>query len=368
MRLKIILHMGQAKTGTTSLQRSLRAAAGSLREQGVFYPQLGNGYVAHHLLLGICGAADRLPKWDLDNMGGLEGTIKTAQRAWDTVRKEIDEQRPEIMVLSSEYLLGKPKADAKERLRDQLSELSDDITPVIYVRHPVEHFRSLFQQFVKHVDGPFPPVRLDLRSAILETEAAFGRTVELATFDRSVLHQGDIAKDFATRFLAGRVDPSILPSMNDNVSLSAEALALIVRLRAKAGGTYEAARSVSRLVARIQELDRNDPPAKPMDLLPEVAEAALRAATGHRWLAETRQLHIPRLEIEKIDGAPPPDWMMTAPPTALFNHDPERLERLQRALDQRLSKTAQPRNDSAAAAPRFQDFLLRFLLGKLGSR
>lgn len=357
--MKIVLHMGQAKTGTTSLQESFHAAAVQLRRQGVLYPTFGEGFVSHHLLLGLCGSVDHLPPWTLDRLGGAESAVATARRAWDGMLREIRENRPEVLVLSSEYLLFRTGTAAKAPLADLLGTLSDDITPVIYVRHPVDLFRSLMQQFLKHRDGPFPPREGNLRQQILATEAAFGKRPELVAFDRKVLHQGDIVRDFATRFLAPQVDPAGLPSLNDNVSLSAEALVLLARLRDRAGGTYEAARQASGQIKVLHRLDRSDPPERPMTLLPEVAEAALRCATGHRWLAETGLLQIPGLDIDRIDGAPAPEWMTTAPATALFGHDPDRLERLSRAMDRHLAKTATPTGANR---------VLRFLLGRLSAR
>jgi hypothetical protein len=278
-----------------------------------------------------------------------------AGRVWDAVCAEVRRQRPEVLVLSSEYLLYGTEASHKVRLAKLLRELSDDIVPVIYVRHPVELYRSLLQQFLKHRDGPYPPKTEPLKPQILATEAAFGRRPELVAFDRSVLHQGDIVWDFATRFLAGQVDPASLPSLNENVGLSAEALILLVRLRAGAGARHGTAHRAAGLVRTLRALDQGDPPEKSMSLLPEVAEAALRSAIGYRWLSETGQLHIPRLDIDQIDGAAPPPWMETAQAETLFFHDPERLERLGRAMDRQLTNAARPSG---------RDRVLRFLLGK----
>ena len=57
--MKILLHMGQGKTGTTALQQSLHTAADTLRERGVCYPRFGAGAIAHHLLMPLCGAGPK---------------------------------------------------------------------------------------------------------------------------------------------------------------------------------------------------------------------------------------------------------------------------------------------------------------------
>ncbi len=366
--MKIIVHLGQGKTGTTALQESLHAAATELRANKVLYPQFGHGFVAHHLLLPLCGDPNRLPPWNLETLGGPEAAAEAAQVAWHKTREDIRRNPPELLVLSSEYLFRTAET-VKARLFSHLSELSSDITPVIYVRHPVDHCRARLQQLLKHSNRHFRPVHEDLRQLIHGTDAVFGRSTELVAFARNELYGNDIVFDFATRFLAPWVQAANLKSLNANVGLSAEALVLLAHLRAEAGGSYEASRHVERLIPQLEALDRSDPPTHPFTLLPEVAEAALRSATSHRWLVETGKLHIPGLDVEKIDGAAPPDWMRSAPPESLFLHDPERLDRLRRSIE-RQQYTARSMTGPSAASKRgsgLGDRLLRFLHRKLDS-
>ncbi|MBL9050867.1 MAG: hypothetical protein JNK19_12220 [Tabrizicola sp.] len=316
----------------------------------------------------LCGAADRLPPWQLESLGGAEGAVVAARRAWAATCEDIRRNRPELLVLSCEHIVLQTNGIQKARLAELLSPLSSDVTPVIYVRHPVDHYRSRLQQSIKHRDRHFPPVGLKLPEAIHDSEAAFGRSPELVAFDRKVMYGGDVVYDFATRFLAPWVNPADLPSLNSNVGLSAEALVLLIRLRAEAGGTYEASRRVARLIPVLERLDMSDPPSQPLTLLPEVAEAALRCSVGYRWLAETGRLRIPGLDLDKIDGAPVPDWMKAAPPESLFFHDPQRLDRLRSALEKRQSDSGSGtplRNSSVVPMPSPVNRLSRYILRKL---
>jgi len=394
--MKIIVHMGQHKTGTSALQKSLNASFEMLRARKVLYPQFGRGFDAHHLLVALIGKPNLLPSWTRDKLGGAESAIEAAKVAWATACVELRRSRPELMVLSSEYLIHETDGMAKASLSAVLAKLSDDVTPVVYVRHPVDHYRARLQQRLKTNSQILPPLNRDVKGSLLDTEAAFGRAPELVAFDRKGLHGGDIVEDFATRFLDPWVKADDLPRFKTNVGLSAEALVLMIRLRAEGGDTYETSRRVARLIPRLEALDQSDPPAQTLTLLPEVAEAALRGATGHRWLAETGRLQIPGLDVDKIDGTLPPDWMNTAPPESLFFHDPERLKRLQASIEHFLSEPApgkQPKKPAqkpaepqalrtplkaptppkptpkplATPAPRIRDLLLRFLLRKLAS-
>ena len=368
--MKILLHIGQIKTGTTALQQSLDAASEIMLARKVLYPRFGGNAIAHHLLLPLCGDPANLPPWSLENLGGPEAAIQKARTAWANLCNEVRQRDPDVLVLSSEMLLGQTDGAEKARLADYMSGLSDDITPILYIRHPVEHYRSRLQEWLKTESSPLPPTRLALREAILDTEAAFSRPPALVAFDRSTLLGGDIVQDFATRFLAPWVEAADLPPRQANAGLSAEALVLMVRMRAEGGNTPETARRVTRQIGHLAEIDRSDPPTMPLTLLPEVAEAALRAATDHRWLAETDRLHIPGLNVSRIDGAPVPDWLMTAPPETLFPHDPDRLDRLSQALMQAGSDSSRgkkPSGQTVRRPRRFGDLLLRFLRGLLAS-
>lgn len=331
--MRIILHLGLEKTGTTALQKALHAASVALRARGVAYPRWrGPGTIAHHLLLPLCADPTLLPPWSLATLGGPLAAVETAWAAWNATCDAVLSDPPDVLFLSSELLALRTDAAAKARLAATLAELSDDILPVIYVRDPVAQYRAGLQEWLKTENAPLPPAALPLREAVLETEAAFGRPPALVAFDRATLHGGDITADVVQRFLAPRVGPADVPPRVANVGRSAEALVLMAQLRAEGGATPEAARRVHRLLRRIRALDRDDPPAQPLTLRPDVARAALRAATGHRWLAETGRLTIPGLDVTCIDGAPVPEDLLTAPPESLFDHDPARLARLRAAL------------------------------------
>jgi hypothetical protein len=330
--VKILLHMGQGKTGTTALQQALRHAAPDLRAKGILYPDFGGKSVAHHLLVPLCESPARLPPWSLHDLGGPEAAAEKAWGAWNAACDAVLADPPDLLILSSELLIHQTGAKAKLRLARTLAELSTDITPILYVRDPVAHYRARLQEWLKVESAPLPPTRLHLREAIIDTEAAFATPPRLVAFDRATLRGGDIISDFAARFLADRLAPDDLPLQKANVGLSAEALVLLARLRAEGGQTDKAARRAARLIGPLTALDLDDPPDQPLTLLPEVAEAALRAATCHRWLSETGRLTLPDLDTGRIDGAPVPAWLMRAAPETLFPHDPARLERLHRAL------------------------------------
>jgi hypothetical protein len=330
--MKILVHMGMGKTGTSSLQQSLSTASENLRDKGVFYPRFRPQDVAHHLLVALCGDPNRIPPLNLREVGGPEAAVAQAKAAWEAVRREVEARRPEVLVFSSEHLILSTDRDDKANLVSYLSELSDDIVPIVYVRHPVHDFRSNVQQRLKSSNRPFLPHGIRIKNAVLDTEAEFPSPIQLVAFDRQVLQGGDIISDFAGRFLSPLVDPAELPAVRSNVGQSAEALVLMARLREELGDADGRGFKVV-INPQIRKLDRDDPTTQPLTLLPEVEEAVLRAAVSHRWLAETDRLQIPDLDIKKIDGAVLPDWIREAAPHTLFKHDPIRLDRMRLAYE-----------------------------------
>lgn len=155
--VKIILHMGQGKTGTTALQGSLSRASGMLRDRKVLYPTSGYVFGGHHLLVFLAGCPAPFPRWRLAGVEGPKDPGSVARRAWEETCAAVRRDPPDVLVLSSEELLHKVDARGKSRLAATLAELSPDITPVVYVRHPVDHYRARVQEWVKRNDTPHPP-------------------------------------------------------------------------------------------------------------------------------------------------------------------------------------------------------------------
>ena len=326
--------MGLVKTGTTALQRALHDARQGLRRRGVLYPDFGRAEFAHHLLLPLVEDPTRLPAGQLRDYGGAEAAVERAWEVWNATCTAIEDDPPDTLILSSEFLIHHTGGAAKASLAALLAELDAEILPILYIRHPVDHFRARLQEWLKVENRPLPSPPQTLREVIADTETAFARPAALIAFDREGWRDGDITADFTSRFLAGLVPPGTVPARQENPGLSAEALVLLARLRALNGVSPEAVRRAARLIRPLAELDRIDPPSRPFALLPEVAEAVLRAATDHRWLIETGRLSPPGLDSDRIDGTPLPDWLRDAPPEALFPHDPARLCRLQDRLRQ----------------------------------
>ncbi len=146
--MDLYIHIGAPKTGTTLLQHYLRRNQESLACQGLLYPSGGRDKSAHKLIGAAVfpGRSDRL--------GGVSPR-KALQTAVQSIRKEIDEQKPHTVVLSTEFLWGELPVSDVQRLLQPFDDCSIKI--VAYLRRQDLFAQSLYGQVVKGgLAEPFP--------------------------------------------------------------------------------------------------------------------------------------------------------------------------------------------------------------------
>lgn len=304
--MKILLHMGLSKTGTTSLQSALFASREQLRKRGIVYPDGGPARENHKLLTVLLQPPDSVVRdvkfiFDFDDAR----MRRAAQDMWEATKREVERARPELLILSSEYLFAKPRAEGFHKLRELLTQLSHDITPIVYFREAAAHFGSRVQQSVKNgrsfesADGS-----LLQREAPL-IEAAFGKPIVACVADRDQLLDGDIVTDFLARFVAPAVGAIEIAPVRLNESVSAEVLAIIDRFRRlrypNHVGTMPEHHSLRVILAN---LERESGRAASPRLRPEVTEAVRRSSSDMLWLRDRYGIEFRGVDYAVIDGAP----------------------------------------------------------------
>lgn len=128
--MKLILHIGQQKTGSTVLQNYLRKSQVSLQAEGFLYPQS----------LGIHKQNKLLSEFDSLTP---DGTL------YKTFKNEIQESSNVHTVICSEENLFSIPEFKIERIYNFLSRLFDSIQIVAYLRKQDDHFLSIYQQSVR---------------------------------------------------------------------------------------------------------------------------------------------------------------------------------------------------------------------------
>jgi hypothetical protein len=126
--MKIYVHIGLNKTGTSAIQAFLLRHPEFLAQNGFIYPKAGReSKPAHHDVAGMIRDNDK------------EGLKKFAE----SLKKEVLETGLEKVIISSElFHTVSPKI-----LREVLP--SQSVTPIIYVRNHIDYLNSWYRQGVK---------------------------------------------------------------------------------------------------------------------------------------------------------------------------------------------------------------------------
>jgi hypothetical protein len=303
--MRLIVHFGTFKTGTTSIQEALSRHRAALLAQGVLYPAVPLG-PPHHALYALF--ADPMPARIPLQLGLDPAAMREkGRRAWEQVRRDAALHRPEKLVLSSELFLMDPTLDGFRRFRALLEEVATDIAPCAYVRAPAPWYLSYLQQNARMSGEVSPPRPLLIREGVELAEAAFGRPMELRAYDPAGFPDGDVVRDFVERVVGATLPGAAARGRRFNESLSAEAMSISVSNRRIncAGDDHRPVRAHQRLLDLMGAIERAAGGVPKPRLLPEVAAAVTRASADLLWLRDTRGIVFPGVDYDGIDGAMP---------------------------------------------------------------
>ena len=142
--MKIYLHIGAPRTGTTTLQALLHKNRQNLRRLGIEYPKVGyiddvNGDAQHVLSFSLMHTYPEFAR---------RGNKKTREEAWGELKEAMAQMpsRTEAVVLSSEAFADLPK-ESIEFIRDFFAE--DDLEVLYIVRDSKSWHASMATQQVK---------------------------------------------------------------------------------------------------------------------------------------------------------------------------------------------------------------------------
>ena len=225
---KLILHIGHAKTGTSSLQTSFTHARKALEHHGVVYPRTlyskQHGGIAGYLI-----DPKVAPHQIHVKAKGNNAEVRAQGKAgWDMVLEDIARVDPDIIVLSSEHLFDVGQEQRFDNFIATLRAVCDEMVVVAYLRAPAPKYLSLRQQALKGRGLVLGSRHRKWYQDALETYMALPDvTVDVQHFDRKALIGGDIVTDFATRYLspeASRVLVNNAETVNETISPEAMAI------------------------------------------------------------------------------------------------------------------------------------------------
>lgn len=222
---RLIVHIGHPKTGTSTIQKTLAENEASLRKLGIVYPNFGQKFNAHHLLVSALVSHKNdnfLPK------SNIEGEEIIA-----TLRKLSADLDIETIVLSSEAFVSAIGFKSSfEQLADMFS-----LHVIWVVRAPTEYATSMANQRIRmgfFQDG----ITLDrvIKESIGLVDYAEKAILWTGKFPRAKFSVASMTNGFdAWSFFSTEVNPDLC-SLNGltemrNVSVAPEALAFLLRIQ-----------------------------------------------------------------------------------------------------------------------------------------
>lgn len=252
--MRLVLHAGLNKTGSTSIQTYLAGARAGLAQVGIIYPDLGGDNhwrVAAELISRSGRGLD--PSGYLTERAarhGIDGTL-------DALAGVIREMRGEdgILVLSHENFGINARLEEFARF---VWSVDPDvaITALAYCRDPASLYLSSVQHRIR-VRGAFPEIE-NWVSPHIKRARSLGPPrvrIKLRCYPPDRLAGSDVVEDFR-EWLAtetGRTPPAAPRSLIVNAALSAEACALILEI---AGVSCDAHRDGARIREGIAAFDQ----------------------------------------------------------------------------------------------------------------
>ena len=229
--MRLTLHIGTTKSGTTSLQGALFQCTPALSKVGVYYDR--HTYNQNCLELLVRDESRWTREFRSFDDKRRARAIKDAAGIVARLRKAASDRRYTDAVVSAEYL-SLFNAEEVTRFLNRLDLPGIEIQVVCYVRRPSQHWLSLCQQLLK-ASSTFPTA-IDYRYNVQERLEAWQSDPRVGTmivrpFDRGQLTRGNVISDFVANVVPAA---SLIADVDvrANEGLTAEAAILQQRFRA----------------------------------------------------------------------------------------------------------------------------------------
>ena len=354
--MRLVLHIGMGKTGTSTLQRELRAGRRSLAAQGICYPVVGHA-PNHSALNCLVRDFERVPRYFRSARRRDEASMRQyGERFWEEVLRSVRRSDADLAVLSSEHFFYLNSREV-DRLAALLRTEFSEVDVIAYVRSPASYYVALSSQRVRARHGIVPPSehRLPIRRCLERYQSAFGGALRVRGFERSSLVGQDVVTDFVSAALPAGTSFRRRSGGDENESTSAEAMCVLQRFRRHRFHDEEdvfnpETGQVIRLLARMDARHGGTPPR----LRPEVAALVTdNHRDDLRWLAETLGVVFPDADAHR--AAPPGDGSGTSTDLAeLLEVDADRIEAMLYAVVHEMARRSRFRRFPAGALGRME--------------
>lgn len=236
----LILHIGDHKTGTTTLQNHFATGRIDVKGAGVLYP----GNLNHNYLLGHFRVDMQQPSgWAAPFVGLFRREEvppvtpgNQARPGLDMLRSMIAASDAKYVVISGEEFENMVPRNMRYCVDRWFRDLFDEVRIIAYVRPHAARFLSNYAELIKigevrgDLDDYLERIRYAARShfaqRFLRWRHHFGDELILRPMVRSRLLNGSVVDDFAATAFAGE-DVTIVPSTTANESLGLRELMVL---------------------------------------------------------------------------------------------------------------------------------------------
>lgn len=331
MKPDLILHIGQSKTGTSSIQRVLGARRAALARLGVCYPA-SPGWANHGMLPASLVPTARLGHFNPALWEGLgaEARLERFRREFQAEMSGLPGST-RLVIISAEQcggLLDTPALIAA--LRNLLAPHVGQIRVAIYLRRQDQHAASGYTQALRvaHVGPPMLPrhgpeklPHYDYAKQLADWASVFGEDAMLVRiFERPRLLNGDAVDDFLALCGVPLQVPADDPDRQSNLSLTPGGIDLVRAMGERLKASSEGLTAASPLWRRFTQAASEALPGR--GWRPHPAEAAsflarfeqVNEAVRRRWFPDQPTLFEPLVETA---ATPPPGPPRIDPSAAL---------------------------------------------------
>ncbi len=269
----LILHIGTEKTGTKSIQEFLRINTNLLLETGVFIPSY-LGRANHSLLPAVMYKDERHD--DISDWLKLSSPmvrLKKRKEVIDLLRKSAALYPNHTFIISSEYLQSRLTDNAELAiLKEQLYNIYDKVTILLYIRKPIETAISSWSTGVKcgTTDTCLrPPSDPYIHNLCMHKETVerwgyfFGNNnIRVRVFDNDFFYRGNLIEDFANACGIG-LSPKFSTPCIINKKLGHTPLIVLANLNKIFGSRFPIGRARTILINRLARYYQNYPSYAP---------------------------------------------------------------------------------------------------------
>lgn len=228
--MKLVLHLGMPKTGSTSIQTFMAQNRDQLLAFGVLYPKVNISTNNHNFMSVFLNEHENIPRrYKAIYKDNADLVLRDADQNWQLIKNQIDKVKPKSVIISGEAIFrGFENLDKIELFKNRLHQITHDIDILVYVRQPSKQYISHVQQRLK-ASGSFPPPQpLCVREILENIETCFDKKPTVIAYERDTLYRNDVVSDFIRRVL-----PEHEKTLNrsqavaSNESISAESMSIM---------------------------------------------------------------------------------------------------------------------------------------------